>query len=427
MNLSSRNAKLLVSIGVPGLAALAVLAANALMLTTYGGATYQRLATLLSVFVAANYFDFGYLGQVRVAAATSRLAPAARRTLVRGLFWSFTRRTLAFEAILGLAAFADGGRHPTALGFAVVAAIAPLVIHVNALRAWLEGADRLASASILRAAFGILVGVSPFVAASTLGDPFRFPWIVAVSALAVAVGFYAVACAGGARDAYADPAGPPVLARAGAIAALETIYVLCGAAFLYGDRYALLALENSARAGTYVFVLEMVSRVSLLYVPVVMLAFPRLVALAESEPAAAAALARRVDRRVLAVVGAALGMGLAVAGALALAGVLPGKVDWRFAWTLAVPLSAAYVFNASSYLHQRLTVVAHDRPAQILGGYLVVLAATVAAFVGLYLAFGVPGAAAAFLLRTVLENVFLRRAVRPLARGGAQPQDGRPA
>ena len=403
----SRKSQLVLAIGVQGLGALVVLASNALLLTRYGGASYQRLATLLSIFIAANYFDLGYLGKVRVIAASTQIAPADKRWLAGREFWRFSARIALFE--LGLAAvwFVAGRRSPLLTDGAVALAVAPLVVHVNAYRAFLEGSGRLIGSSVLRTAFGILVGVSPFCAVWLLGDLFDFPYVVATVAIVLTAGFYvaAIGSAGGRRAAGAGATLP----RSGTIAALETIYILFGAAFLYGDRFALLFLENSARAGTYVFVLELVSRVSLLYVPIVMQGFPRLVQTVESAPREAHAFARRLDRKVLVVIGAAMAAGLVVALALALHGRLPATVDWQLACVLAVPLAMAYTLNASSYLHQRFTIVAHDRPRTVLLGYAGLLAGTALAFVLLYRQFGVVGVAVAFLLRAAGENLFLRR------------------
>lgn len=408
MSTLSRKSQLFLAIGVQGLGALVVLGSNALLLTRYGGASYQRIATLLSIFIAANYFDLGYLGKVRVIAASTQIAPADKRRLAGLEFWRFSGRIALFE--LGLAAvwfIAGRGSEFLSRG-AVALAVAPLVIHVNAFRAFLEGSGDLIASSVLRTAFGILVGVSPFCAVWLLGDLFAFPYVVATVACILTAGFYGVAIgtAGWGRAA----ATAATLPRAGTIAALETIYILFGAAFLYGDRFALLALENSARAGTYVFVLELVSRVSLLYVPIVMQGFPRLVQSIESAPQEAHAFARRLDRKVLGVIGGAMAIGWVAA--VALRGHLPATVDWQLACVLAFPLALAYTLNASSYLHQRFTIVAHDRPRAVLIGYAALLALTAIVFLVLYRQFGVLGVAIAFLFRAAGENLFLRRILR---------------
>ena len=404
----SNSTVLLQAIGIQALAAVVVLVSNAALLTIYGGAAYQQLATLLSILVAANYLDFGYLGKVRIAAASSLLEPEERRLLTGRLFWAFSTRVAVFEIALLAGRLLPGQRSRLVDEIMAVIAVAPLVVHVNAFRAFLEGRGRIVAASVVRGGCGVLLGLSPFFAATALGDVFKFEWVVAVAALIVTVAFFAAAI--GVSGFRGQSSVRPTLPRAGTITALETTYVLAGAVFLYGDRFVLLALENSARAGTYVFVVELVSRLSLVYVPLVMQLFPRLVALAERDAPAGHALLAKLDRRVLTVVGSIVLAGVC-AGA-ALAPFLPGPVDWRVAAMLAVPLGIAYTLNASTFVHQRYTVIAHDRPRTILAGYVPLLALVALSFALLYPVLGVVGLAVTFLVRAAAENALMRWIVR---------------
>lgn len=415
----SRRMQLLMAVAIQGIGALVVLATNAYLLDRLGGATYQKLATLLSIFVAANYFDFGYLGRVRIAAASSGLTDAGRRQVLGRLFWAFTTRIAVFELGLWLLVRLTNIQASFLAQVALVLAIAPFVVHVNGLRAFLEGKGALIAASLLRSGFGILVGISPLIALKAMGDPLSFAWLIAGAALVLTLVFFAMAIRWVPLLPGTSGEAEQTLPRSQAIALLETTYVLAGAVFLYADRYALMALENSARAGTYLFVLELVSRVSLLYVPVVMQAFPQLMAHSEREPAAARALLRSTDGKVCVLVVGALGFALAVAALLN--GHVRTSVDWTLAMSLAVPLSLAYAFNGSSYLHQRFTTLTHERARPVMLGYAGLVALSAAAFWILYRLWGVSGVAVAFLLRTLAENLLLRWTLRPGHASTEQP------
>lgn len=414
----SRRADLVWALSIQFLLAGAAVLATWNVLGTFGSVFFVRYSSVCAVFMIINYFDFGAIGIARRIGADPGASFLEREGQFLSCIGTILRRSAVVSVVAAVvlaALFLTGitsfGGISYLRSLVAAAAVSPLFICLGALRGYLEGCGKMWRASLLRGGNGLVIAASPLIAALLPWGVELFFWIPPLAVAAVLAGAYLRS-----RSNGAIAIGVPV--DYASVGRTELTYTIAGVVFLYLDRYVIGWFGRSSEGGNYLFALDMVARSSLLYVPLVLNQFPRMVALSGGSVRDAWGLVLGSAKTSSVAVGSLLLVACSVGWSVR--EHLPARVSEGTFWWAFSFISAAYAIQASNFAFQKFLGVNLRTVTGLVRSYAGIVVVYSLAVVLVVWKIGVMGLPLAFLGRSALEYVLLRLASRGLAREEAK-------
>jgi hypothetical protein len=377
----------------------------------FGAANFQEISTLSSAYIIVNYFDLGFIGMVRRIASepTYTLGQKLWHTLDLGL--RSLRWVVATEVLLGLVGLAVSTTgitclraldHPGSLFLAL--AMSPAFLYLSIIRAFLEGHGRILASNMIRGGIGVIVVASPFMAEALFGNWHHFFYFPPAAAVLAILGSLYFTLA--RRERIEHAIGSSYLNRVGW---MEVVYTLAGVFFLYSDRFIFLFIGRTEEIGHYLLAMDIATRTSLLYVPITIYYYPKIVQ-AYRGGGGGLKYFRRSELGSAAVTSAAY-LGLAVLVGIFQNRLPPRLLNPHFIFSFTC-IAIGQVFISMNYSAQRFLTLAVARLRMIALGYgMMVLIFIPTLTLGVF-RFGVIAAPIAFLLRSIVERFMLKRTIR---------------
>ncbi len=366
-----------------------------------GATFFAEFSTISAVYVVINYFDFGAIGMARRAGASDSQNSSLSRGQLKSIMILIVQR-MKWIPLVGMCLLVGlrfmgvekigGAQYWQAIIVAIC--FSPLFVCVGALRGYFEGSGWLIRASILRGGSGLVIASSPLVAALISYDGRGFHYVPPFFAFLVVVGVFLWL-------AQTNIVRKDLSSNLRLSGRVELVYTISGVFFLYFDRYAMSVIGGGDSVGLYLLALEMASRASLLYVPIVMNGYAKMVKLTcDGYLQAYNHITKIALRAALAVLVSFVGVILVGVGWRSL---LPREMNSGYFLFSFGCVAAAYVATAMIFSYQKYLSVVAESAKQVSKIYIALTASAIACVVAFGLSIGAEALPIVFLVRALAE------------------------
>ena len=190
---------------------------------------------------------------------------------------------------------------------------------------------------------------------------------------------------------------------------MEVVFTLAGVFFLYSDRFIFLFVGRSEEIGRYLLAIDIATRTSLLYVPVAIFFYPKIIQAYRSGQDGLSLFRKSVLGSAGVTTAAYMGLALL---AIVFRRYIPAKLLNPQFCLVFVLIAAGQVFISINYSCQRLLTLAVPRLKSLAIRYCLMVSIFTCVLTLSIFWLGVWVAPIIFLLRAVSEQFMLRRTIR---------------
>ena len=389
------------------LGASLVLLVNFYLLRLIGGANYLKISTGFALFAIVNYFDFGLIGLIRRIAASPSYSETEKINLVYSENSSFFKKVAIYELLVSVFYLILISFISIPIEIILSLVFAPLMIFVNTIRAYYEGRDKIFFSNILRNIYGLSIVTSPFLAHYFTGNFLLFPCFIAVNLSLILTVFwikkYKVVDKGSSVQ---------VTFNTNNTISIEMSFMWFGVFLLYFDRFFLRYVNSTDEAGQYVFLIEIASRLSLIYVPLVLLFYPKIVEKFDENILGIQNYIKKSELKIVGVmvsIAILVSLGLYIVMNIAVINVFIKRTLTDDNIIQIIILFLAFAINSSNYYNQRIISLYNIKRSIVIKNYGYISILYLGFVLVIYYTLGVSYLPVAILLRIIIENLFLRR------------------
>ena len=389
------------------LGASLVLLVNFYLLRLIGGASYLKISTGFAIFAMVNYFDFGLIGLIRRIAASPNYSEVEKINLVYSENVSFFKKVAIYELLVAVFYLILINFISIPIEIILSLIFAPLMIFVNTIRAYYEGRDKIFFSNVLRNIYGLSIVTSPFLSHYFTGNFLLFPCFIVINLSLILIVFWIKKYRAIDKDSRVQ-----LTFNANNTISIEMSFMWFGVFLLYFDRFFLRSVNSTDEAGQYVFLIEIASRLSLIYVPLVLLFYPKIVEKYDKNILEIRNYIKKSELKIVGImvsIAILVGLGLySVLNITAISTFIKRTLTDENMIQIMI-LFLAFAINSSNYYKQRIISLYNIKRSVVIKNYGYVSILYLGFVLATYYTLGVNYLPLAILLRIITENLFLRR------------------
>lgn len=379
---------------------------NAVVFFEYGPEIYYKVGLINAILLIANYFEFGFVANLRYHSAIDANDSLA---IILSIFRRKIKEVVISMAILFIVYVAYANSNfpvsDIVLITAPVVIISPLVVLSSGIRAVYEGRGMVVKSVVIRGINGFIPSFSIFIIL-LITQKLDNVWVL-ISVVTLVYFSYNLASLlkiKSDKQNYLNVA-PSRKIIYGDIGFVESVVTIFGAFFIYFDRFVIVSLGvDKSKAGMYIFITDIFLRYSLIYVPMVVSFYKRLVNVYNTKPKIGVKKVLKISNSIVNIM-----LGISVPFIVIFNVVFSyysgDGYNYREVMMVSVILSVAMSYQAGNYLLQRFLGVLNISVINVIGRYSILAIIYTLTVVVLADVFSVVGIAIAFLLRVFFEKI----------------------